>query len=173
MTDSHCAAPHQWREIEDAAKLGSTNCAAISELRARVEALEASVKGGKPCPYIRSSDEGTSYCALAEKGVPATVMDSLTVHPAQPRTEQQAAQAPADSLVERVRLAIKKEDWMNNGLDESVCDDEDPTFRYTSAAYCEGYDVLSEQARAAIFEVAEYLKNRGEEEVADCLYKAL
>jgi len=39
----------------------------ILELRARVEALEA----GATCPHIRSSDEGTSYCALAEQTAPA------------------------------------------------------------------------------------------------------
>lgn len=42
--------------------------------------------------------------------------------------------APADSLVERVEESIMQEDWMNNGLDESVCGDDDPNYRYTSAA---------------------------------------
>ena len=64
---------------------------ANSELRARIEALEADAT----CPHIVSSDEGTSYCALAEQmarigqsDVPANTT------------------APAGSLVERVAAAI-------------------------------------------------------------------
>jgi hypothetical protein len=48
----------------------------ILELRARVEALEAFAS----CPHIRSSDEGTSYCALAEQTAaapPAALSDAL------------------------------------------------------------------------------------------------
>ena len=36
--------------------------------RATAEALEA----GSTCPHIRSSDEGTSYCGLAEQQAAAT-----------------------------------------------------------------------------------------------------
>jgi hypothetical protein len=46
----------------------------------RIEALEANVT----CPHVATSDEGTSYCTLAE----------------------QAAKPSSDSLVERVRRAI-------------------------------------------------------------------
>lgn len=54
--------------------------------RATAEALEA----GSTCPHIRSSDEGTSYCGLAEQQAAAT--------PPEP--------APDGSLVETVHIAI-------------------------------------------------------------------
>ena len=38
------------------------------------------------CPYIKSSDEGTSYCALAEQGAaPVTPMDELCAASAEAR----------------------------------------------------------------------------------------
>jgi hypothetical protein len=63
------------------------NC--VLELRSRIQALEA----GATCPHIVSSDEGTSYCRLAEQNAP-TVKESLTP-------------APAGSLVERVAERIE------------------------------------------------------------------
>ena len=61
----------------------------IEELRARIEALEA----GATCPHVVTSDEGTSYCGLAEQQVAASA-------PPKP--------APAGSLVERVAIACAK-----------------------------------------------------------------
>jgi hypothetical protein len=66
-----------------------------------------------------------------------------------------------DSLVERVEEVIMNEDWMNNGLDESVCGDDDPTYRYTSAACNSGHSFHTLQSRAAIREVAAWLRDRG------------
>ena len=120
MSTPHRATEEQRHKVEQFGRIGIPDCAAILELADRLAALETNtdaaftqlaarveaIENGKPCPYIRSSDEGTSYCGLAEQGVSATVKDSLTAHPGQPRTEQQAAQAPADSLVERVQAAI-------------------------------------------------------------------
>ena len=61
----------------------------LLELRARVEALEA----GATCPHIITGDEGSSYCALAEK---VAAMESP---------------APATrSLVERVAIALAESD---------------------------------------------------------------
>ena len=52
-----------WTRIEElAASDRSPNAVALLELRARVERLEA----GATCPHVVTSDEGTSYCGLAE-----------------------------------------------------------------------------------------------------------
>ena len=50
------------RILQLAESTRSPNAVALLELRARVEALEA----GATCPHIVTSDEGTSYCGLAE-----------------------------------------------------------------------------------------------------------
>jgi hypothetical protein len=65
---------------------------------------------------------------------------------------------PAGSLVERVEESIMQEDWMNNGLDESVCGDDDPNYRYTSAACNSGHSFHTLQSRAAIRTVADWLR---------------
>ena len=62
------------------------------------------------------------------------------------------------SLLHRVADAIAKEDWMNSGLDESACQCDDPTYRYTSRGIDAGLGVGSLQARAAIREVAAWLR---------------
>jgi len=93
MTDYQ--APHEdWDAVETTASHGGNNSRlnyqalrCILELRAKVHALEAdnqaremndtaaydqlaarveAIEDGNPCRYIRRSDEGTSYCALAE-----------------------------------------------------------------------------------------------------------
>ena len=61
MTKPHRLTPEQWESIELYAEDNAYD-ACFLELRARIEALEA----GATCPHVRSSDEGTSYCALAE-----------------------------------------------------------------------------------------------------------
>ena len=65
MTDTtpHRATAEQWADCEHSARIwpGAFNC--ILELLARIEALEA----GATCPHVVSSDEGTSYCGLAEQ----------------------------------------------------------------------------------------------------------
>ena len=74
MTDPtpHRATPEQWAQIERWAENGSIYSPLILELRARVEVLEA----GATCPHIVSSDEGTSYCALAEQRQPDHFADA-------------------------------------------------------------------------------------------------
>ncbi len=74
---NHKATPEQW--------------AALLELLARVEALERNAI----CPHVRSSDEGTSYCALAEQ----TAKAKPTPNGRQFRS----------SLVERVNEAIMRD----------------------------------------------------------------
>ena len=61
MTTNHKATPEQWAMLEERSAPEYDNT--ILELRARVEALEA----GATCPHIATSDEGTSYCRLAEQ----------------------------------------------------------------------------------------------------------
>ena len=85
MTDQHRATPDQWNDL---GAFASDTRACVLELRARVEALEA----GATCPHVRTSDEGTSYCALAEQVV-----------------AKESAAPAASSLVERVdRAAIRE-----------------------------------------------------------------
>jgi hypothetical protein len=97
MTDpqqQHRATPEQWETLEHyvIAIPNPSIASCILELRNRVKALEA----GQTCPHIVTSDEGTSYCALAEQ----------TANQFRDPTEKVAAAAPADSLVERVADAI-------------------------------------------------------------------
>lgn len=96
MSTPHKATPEQWARQEEFAA-GSDMLRCLLELRARVEALEA----GATCPHIITSDEGTSYCALAEK---VAAMES----PA----------PPSGSLVERVQQAIHDIDFPH-GTDEA------------------------------------------------------
>lgn len=64
-TASTKATPEQWAKLSGYNETyGDEFCAAVLELRARVEALEAKAA---TCPHIVTSDEGTSYCALAEQ----------------------------------------------------------------------------------------------------------
>jgi hypothetical protein len=72
------------------------------------------------------------------------------------------APAPTGGLVESVKAAIMREDWLNNDLDSNLCDDDDPNYRYTSAAIDSGDDVHSCQARAAIRAVADWLQQRSD-----------
>ena len=73
------------------------------ELRDEIAAMFSDAPEPAPCPHIRSSDEGTSYCALAEQQ-PA---------PAVP------APAPAGSLVETVAEAIHDEAGSRNASCEA------------------------------------------------------
>jgi hypothetical protein len=90
MTDAtpYRATAEQWQSLEnDDSTFPYEAC--ILELRARIEALEA----GAVCPHVVTSDEGTSYCGLAEQQAAASA-------PPKP--------APAGSLVERVAIACAK-----------------------------------------------------------------
>lgn len=68
MSSSYRATPEHWAQTEckspnsySGLKWSLARC--ILELRAWIEALEDAAT----CLHIRSSDEGTSYCALAEQ----------------------------------------------------------------------------------------------------------
>ena len=77
----------------------------LQELRPLVlQALAQPEPEGQTCPHIVSSDEGTSYCALAQQ----------THSKPTPNDRQIRSSAPADSLVERVSSAI----------DQSICPDQ-------------------------------------------------
>jgi len=87
-TSSTKATPKQWAKLSGYNETyGDEFCAAALELRAWVEALEAKAAA---CPHIVTSDEGTSYCALAEQTAKPT-----------PNSRQIRS-----SLVERVSCAI-------------------------------------------------------------------
>jgi len=135
MTDQYRATPEQWDLIAETETDGGCMSATILELRARIEALEA---------------------AQQDKLDRLIALDAADPTPDPAMTELRAASAeaqPAGGLVERVEEAIMNEDWLNNGLDESVCSDDDPNYRYTSAACNRGQSFHTLQARAAIREV--------------------
>jgi hypothetical protein len=110
MSTPHRATTGQWLVLERQAEtLGCASSRALLELRARIEALEA----GATCPHIVSSDEGTSYCRLAEQTQDKLdrliALDRDDPTPDAPMTELRAASAevrPAGGLVERVEEAI-------------------------------------------------------------------
>jgi hypothetical protein len=101
MSTPHVATPADWAWLEGNSTVDRCDAAwsrGLIELRARVEALEA----GATCPHVRTSDEGSSYCALAEQH--QGKLDRLI---AQDRAASvEARPAPASSLVERVADAI-------------------------------------------------------------------
>ena len=86
-TAAPVATDEELRMVADAHRLWSDSRRAIYILGREHGASQAS------CPHIRSSDEGTSYCALAQQGNSSA---SLTGSP-----------APAGGLVELVAKAIE------------------------------------------------------------------
>ena len=129
------AAPALWQRCEnDVARWDdATAFHCILELRSRVEQLEVAntkspeVKTGATCPHIMTSDEGTSYCGLAEQTARIGKSDVPVNTSAQPK--------PTSSLVERVAAVIA----------------DDPQV----------VDIWHEDARAAIREMAAWLRERG------------
>lgn len=97
MTDQHRATPEQMSMCVypgDIATDPRKVADVVNALSDRIAALEA----GQTCPHIVSSDEGTSYCALAEQTHPKPT----------PNDRQIRSSAPADSLVERVAQELAK-----------------------------------------------------------------
>ena len=156
QSQPHRATHEQWQKIEEFVKdCGYDSC--LLELRARIEALELAHR-------IQS---GTLTSAEQDEMSVVPVVDmEAAVHRAAAEARDAAmdelraasAEARPGGLVERVEEVIINEDWMNNGLDESVCGDDDPTYRYTSAACNSGHSFHTLQARAAIREVAAWLR---------------
>ncbi|MEY2643642.1 MAG: hypothetical protein RLZZ611_291 [Cyanobacteriota bacterium] len=135
MTDTtpHRATPELWASVERWAVDGlSDSDSCILELRARVEALEANAT----CPHVVSSDDGTSYCRLAEQQAPRPLtwleQEAEQMAAAKPAPQEPA---PAWPLVEAVRQAILMH---GDGL------------------------TFSDEARAAIRAVAEWLRGQQE-----------
>ena len=106
----------------------------------RIRALEA----GATCPHIVTGDEGTSYCGLAEE----LANPQPTPNDRQIRSSNHPEKQDS-SLVSRVALAI-------SGIEYGLERDE------------EAVNWASE-ARAAIREVAAWLKDKGHEELSDWL----
>jgi len=141
MTNQHRATPAQWAETEKWAQGDELDSSCILELRARIEALEAAQL---------DQAESHRFCTDAiVRRVEALEASAGIGKPVAPVNTS----GPAGTLVERVEEAIMNEDWLNNGLDESVCSDDDPNYRYTSAACNRGQSFHTLQARAAIREV--------------------
>jgi hypothetical protein len=146
MSNQHRANPELWAAAEKFSQnsMDMLNC--VLELRARIEVLEAA-----------QLDQAESHRFCTDAIVRR--VEALEA----PMTEPRAASADLNSsagltsspggLVERVEEAIMNEDWLNNGLDESVCSDDDPNYRYTSTACNSGQSFHTLQARAAIREV--------------------
>ena len=134
MTKHRRVTPEEWESIELHAE-DNLYDACLLELRARIEALEA----GATCPHVRSSDEGTSYCALAE-AVAAPQPPLFTAEEVArivAPTVKESLTDPSGPLVERVADAIAAQ--------------------ATSAGI-----VNDRPARAAILEVAAWLDQRGQ-----------
>jgi hypothetical protein len=90
------ATPSDWAWLEGNSTVDRCDAAwsrGLIELRARVEALEA----GATCPHVVTSDEGTSYCRLADQ----TANSQST-----PNHRQIRSSDVASSLVEKVALKI-------------------------------------------------------------------
>jgi hypothetical protein len=130
MTDSkqqHRATPEQWASIDDPENPFAYEVC-ILELRDRIAALEA----GQTCPHIVTSDEGTSYCALAEQTHSKPTPNDRQIR-SSPDHFEQVNKMVTSSLVERVQSAISDVEFPH-GTDE---------------------------ARAAIREVAAWIRERG------------
>ena len=125
MSTPHKASAEQWSQIEKyaATDLNDDYASCLLDLRARVEALEAVQTAA--CPHVVSSDEGTSYCRLAEQS-----QDKLD------RLIEMDRMVTASSLVERVAMAIHPD-------------------------RCADPNLYLHEARAAIREVAAWLRDRG------------
>ena len=155
MTDAtpHRATVEQWESLEnDDSTFAYEAC--ILELRTRVEALEVdanedsasthfcfdsifkrleALEAGATCPHVVTSDEGTSYCGLAEQQARIGQSDVPTNTSAFELSDDDPIPhkpAPAGSLVEAVAIACAK-----------PCN-----------------ETWDDQARAAIREVAEWLR---------------
>jgi hypothetical protein len=174
MSTPHKASLRDWESVKKTAELvGSADCSVILELAGRLTAAEGRIEElifAKEALRNRLSvleegyDEQAARLETVETGKPYRLEDANSSagltgsnQPAPPDSS-----SPAGGLVELVRSEIMNADWMNNGLDESVCGDDDPGFRYTSAAAREGWDFQSEQSRAAILACADYLEDRAD-----------
>jgi hypothetical protein len=93
MTKPHRSTPEHWATVEAYAQQVSSTDDCLLELRARIEALEA----GATCPHIATSDEGTSYCRLAEQ---------MANSQPTPNHRQIRSSDDASSLVDKVALKI-------------------------------------------------------------------
>ena len=138
MKTDYKAMPKTWATVAQFAANGDELTACVMELLSRVQRLE----NGATCPHIVSSDEGTSYCGLAEQ----------TARIGQPDVPANTS-PPTGSLMDVVRDAIRQ-------VEDEDEDDDDPGFKYTSAAIRIGQGLLDLQASAAIRAVAEWLREQ-------------
>lgn len=141
MTNQHCATPEQWETIERYADT-SDPYSCFLELRARIEALEATQHAHVDTSHLTDAKRKQIQEELAR---PATFAELLmppprTTTPVPLFTAEEVARivapsSPADLLIDRVAKAI-----------------------YDAPNTHEGW---RSEARAAIFEVAAWLREKG------------
>ena len=145
----HKATTDQWALIEKwAADCTYDSC--LLDLRNRLDALEAKQRNAAEavCPHVITSDEGTSYCGLAERmaNSQSTPNDRQIRSSAQQELADFAAfgLAPADHFPDPTKMVS------TGSLVERVAD------ALTDAYVPAG--TWGEEARAAIREVATYIR---------------
>jgi hypothetical protein len=131
MTKPHRSTPEHWATVEAYAQNVSSTDDCLLELRSRIEALEA----GATCPHIATSDEGTSYCRLAEQ---------MANSQPTPNHRQIRSSDDASSLVERVADAI-----VTKATSAGIVDDRPARAAIREvAAWLEGRNVGAARATA-------------------------
>ena len=142
MTSQHRATPEQWKLLQRQGQtLGSAESTALLELRARIEALEATQHAHVDTSHLTDAERKQIREELAR---PATFAELLmppprTTTPAPLFTAEEVARivaptSPADSLIDRVAKAL-----------------------YDAPNTHEGW---RSEARAAILEVAAWLREQ-------------
>ena len=148
MTDQHRALHDQWAMLKR-----------IDGLRARIEALEA----GATCPHIVSSDEGTSYCRLAQQNAPTTE-DFLMGAPNALRAVRNFGREIGATQIARSAdsLPVKNQPTVKDSLTHApACS----LVEMVGNVLCNMFNdqtTFTDLARAAIREVAEWLENEHE-----------
>lgn len=134
MTTPHKATPLQWSRVQGwADDGGSSTDSCILELRDRLAAIEQ---------QIQAVDATTEDCSVV--GAP----DHLRGAPEMVAYDD-SSPAPAGGLVERVAASILR-------VEEDDPEDDDPGFKYTSAAIRAGCGLVDLQSQAAIQAVAQW-----------------
>lgn len=106
MSTPHRATPAQWADVEWFADperhKPESEHACILELRDRLAAAEQRISGleaGATCPHIITTDEGTSYCGLAEQqAVASAPPKSALIGSLMDRVDHAIASADEDCL---------------------------------------------------------------------------
>jgi hypothetical protein len=179
MTTPHKATPEQWKSTEKWGALSAESAFSLDscllELRDRIAALEA----GATCPHIITSDEGTSYCGLAEQGNYPAKPDSSPAPAAEQRIQELISANEAlrdrlsvleegyDELAARLETVEtgKRSQLVEHGNRQGILNSSPaPAGGLVERVACAVCNVTctDAQARAAILAVAEWLDTRGQ-----------